>query len=56
VGRDRSWTVVLIGSLASVHTYSAEALPFGRELAAAEEEAKKNRKNVGHPRRSYSWA
>ncbi|RSH91298.1 hypothetical protein EHS25_009597 [Saitozyma podzolica] len=32
--------------LASVHTYSAEALPFGRELAAAEEEAKKNRKNL----------
>jgi hypothetical protein len=38
-------------SLATVHTYSAEALPFGRELAAAEEEAKKNRKNVGRPRR-----
>ena len=35
-------------SLATVHTYSAENLPFGRELSGAEEEAKKARKNVGH--------
>lgn len=32
--------------LATVHGYTAEALPFGRELMAAEEEAKKARKNV----------
>ena len=32
--------------LAEVHSYSAENLPFGRELAAAEEEAKAARKNI----------
>ncbi|KAK1924792.1 transcription factor [Papiliotrema laurentii] len=32
--------------LASVHSYTAESLPFGRELAAAEEEAKAARKNI----------
>jgi staphylococcal nuclease domain-containing protein 1 len=32
--------------LASVHTYTAEALPFGRELIAAEEAAKQDKKNV----------
>ncbi|CAD6585030.1 MAG: hypothetical protein TREMPRED_004014, partial [Tremellales sp. Tagirdzhanova-0007] len=32
--------------LASVHTYSAESLPYGRELATAEEDAKKERKNM----------
>jgi staphylococcal nuclease domain-containing protein 1 len=32
-----------------VHTYTAEALPYGRELMAAEEEAKKERKNVSEP-------
>ncbi|KAK4688228.1 staphylococcal nuclease domain-containing protein 1, partial [Tremellales sp. Uapishka_1] len=32
--------------LASVHTYTAEALPFGRDLLAAEEEAKKEKKNL----------
>jgi len=32
--------------LASVHAYTAENLPFGRELVAAEEEAKTARKNV----------
>jgi hypothetical protein len=32
--------------LVNVHTYSAEALPFGRELISAEEEAKKAQKNV----------
>ncbi|KAK8869858.1 hypothetical protein IAR55_000426 [Kwoniella newhampshirensis] len=32
--------------LATVHTYTAENLPFGRELIAAEEEAKKEKKNI----------
>ncbi|WVF72237.1 hypothetical protein IAT40_007049 [Kwoniella sp. CBS 6097] len=32
--------------LASVHSYSAETLPFGRDLNAAEEEAKKAKKNI----------
>jgi hypothetical protein len=30
-----------------VHEYSATSLPFGAELTAAEEQAKKERKNVG---------
>jgi hypothetical protein len=44
-----SWTVLEadIRSMASVHAYSAENLPFGRELFAAEEEAKTARKGVG---------
>jgi hypothetical protein len=33
-------------SLVNVHTYSAESLPFGRDLISAEEEAKKAQKNV----------
>lgn len=33
-------------SLVNVHAYSAESLPFGRELTAAEDEAKKEKKNV----------
>lgn len=33
--------------LANVHDFSAKHLPFGAELQAAEEEAKKERKNVG---------
>lgn len=32
--------------LASVHSFSADGLPFGRELASAEEEAKAAKKNV----------
>ena len=32
--------------LASVHSFSADGLPFGRELANAEEEAKSAKKNV----------
>jgi len=32
--------------LASVHSFSADGLPFGRELTAAEEEAKNAKKNV----------
>ncbi|ORX39823.1 hypothetical protein BD324DRAFT_615122 [Kockovaella imperatae] len=32
--------------LASVHTYSAESLPFGKELMSAEEEAKNARKGI----------
>jgi hypothetical protein len=32
--------------MASVHAFSAENLPFGRELFAAEEEAKAARKGV----------
>lgn len=36
-------------SLASVHSYTAENLPFGRELASAEEEAKAARKGVSVP-------
>jgi hypothetical protein len=32
--------------LASVHSFSADGLPFGRELASAEEEAKNAKKNV----------
>lgn len=36
----------LMCRLVNVHTYSAEALPFGRELISAEEEAKKAQKNV----------
>lgn len=36
-------------SLATVHGYSADALPFSRELYAAEEEAKKAKRNVGSP-------
>lgn len=33
--------------LATVHEYSAQALPYGNELLAAEEQAKKEKKNVG---------
>ncbi|WWD01433.1 hypothetical protein V866_008377 [Kwoniella sp. B9012] len=32
--------------LATVHQYSADSLPFGRELSAAEEEAKAAKKNI----------
>jgi len=32
--------------LATVHPFSADGLPFGRELASAEEEAKNAKKNV----------
>ena len=32
--------------LATVHSFSADGLPFGRELASAEEEAKNAKKNV----------
>ncbi|WVR05260.1 hypothetical protein IAU60_002272 [Kwoniella sp. DSM 27419] len=32
--------------LATVHSYSAESLPFGRELSSAEEEAKAAKKNI----------
>jgi len=36
----------LTGRLATVHSFTAEGLPFGRELANAEEEAKNGKKNV----------
>lgn len=38
--------IQLTGRLASVHSFTAEGLPFGRELANAEEEAKNGKKNV----------
>jgi staphylococcal nuclease domain-containing protein 1 len=41
--------------LASVHSFSAEGLPFGRELAAAEEEAKNAKKNVSLSVGIESW-
>lgn len=34
--------------LASCNEFSLDRSPYGKELLAAEEEAKKNRKNVSH--------
>jgi hypothetical protein len=44
-GKSRWWEGA-DGRLASVHSFSADGLPFGRELASAEEEAKNEKKNV----------
>lgn len=41
-------------SLVNVHTYSAESLPFGRDLISAEDEAKKAQKNVSCLK--HDWA
>ena len=40
------WRLTRGPSLASVHTFSAESLPYGRELVAAEEEAKRDHSGV----------